>query len=83
MYLDIRLERLKGLREDKDLKQSDVAKLINVTQCTYINYEMGKRQIPIDILIQLALYYNTSIDYILGLTDERKPYPKSILINNN
>ncbi len=80
MYLDIRLERLKGLREDKDLKQSDIAKMLNVTQCTYSNYEMGKRQVPIDILIKLALFYKTSVDYILGLTDERKPYSKSILI---
>lgn len=80
MYMDLRLERLKGLREDKDLKQEEIAKMLNITQCTYSNYEMGKRQIPIDMLIKLAIFYDTSVDYILGLTDERKPYKKSVLI---
>ena len=79
MDYDIKLERLKGLREDKDLKQEDIAKLLNVTQSAYSYYELGKRQIPHDALIKLARFYNTSVDYILGLTDVRKPYPKSIL----
>ena len=79
MSEDIRYERLKGLREDKDLLQKDLAKILNVTQVAYSCYEIGRRQIPIDALIKLADFYHTSVDYLLGLTDERKPYPKSIL----
>ena len=79
MNEDIRYERLKELREDRDLLQKDIAKILNVTQVAYSCYEIGRRQIPIDALIKLALFYHTSIDYLLGLTDERKPYPKSIL----
>ena len=79
MNEDIRYERLKGLREDKDLLQKDIAKVLNVTQVAYSCHEIGRRQIPVDALIKLALFYNTSVDYLLGLTDERKPYPKSIL----
>lgn len=79
MNEDIRYERLKGLREDRDLLQKDVAKVLNVTQVAYSCYEIGRRQIPVEALIKLALFYNTSVDYLLGLTDERKPYPKSIL----
>lgn len=79
MFEEIRSERLRGLREDKDLKQIDIAKILNVTQVAYSCYETGRRQIPIDALIKLALFYNVNVDYLLGLTDERKPYPKSIL----
>ncbi len=79
MNEDIRYERLKGLREDRDLLQKDVAKVLNVTQVAYSCYEIGRRQIPVEALIKLSLFYNTSVDYLLGLTDERKPYPKSIL----
>ena len=79
MNEEIRYERLKGLREDKDLLQKDIAKVLNVTQVAYSCYEIGRRQIPVDALIKLALFYDTSIDYLLVLTDERKPYPKSIL----
>ncbi len=66
--------RIRDLREDADLTQSDVAKLLNVRQNTYSQYENGQRQIPIPLLIALAKYYETSVDYLLGLTDERKPY---------
>lgn len=71
--------RLKEIREDKDLLQIDVSKYLNVSQVAYSYYEIGKRQIPIDLLIKLAKYYNTSVDYLLGLTDERKAYPKSLV----
>lgn len=67
--------RLRDLREDNDLTQSEVAQLLNVRQNTYSQYENGQRQIPIDALILLAKFYHTSIDYLLDLTDERKPYP--------
>lgn len=73
------MERLRDIREDKDLKQIDLAKLLNVTQQTYSRYETGEISIDKNSLIKLANFYNTSVDYILGLTDERKPYPKSIL----
>ncbi len=75
--------RLKELREDKDLKQEDIAHILNVTQVAYSYYESEKRLISIYDLEKLADFYNTSIDYILYRTDERKPYKKSILKNNN
>lgn len=73
------MDRLKEIREDRDLTQSDISKVLNVSQVAYSYYEIGKRQLPIDLLKKLAKYYNTSTDYLLCLTDERKPYPKSIL----
>ena len=73
------MNRLKEIREDKDLLQSDIAKILNVSQVAYSYYEIGKRQLPIDLLKKLALYYGTSTDHLLGLTDIRKPYPKSII----
>ena len=73
------MDRLKDIREDNDLLQKDVAKILNVTQQTYSRYESGEISIDKNSLIKLANYYNTSIDYLLCLTDERKPYPRSIL----
>ena len=73
------MNRLKDLREDKDLLQKDIAKYLNMSQTGYSKYEVGTNDIPTEILKKLADYYNTSIDYLLCLTDERKPYPKSIL----
>lgn len=61
--------RLKDIREDKDLKQSQIAELLNVKQNTYSQYENGQRQIPITALVKLAKFYNVSVDYLLGLTD--------------
>lgn len=68
--------RLKDLREDHDLKQEDVAKILNIAQTNYSKYELGKINIPINTLKKLALIFDTSIDYLLGLTNERKPYPR-------
>ncbi len=70
------MNRLKDLREDKDLKQVDVAKLINISQTNYSKYELEKINIPIETLKELALFYNTSIDYILCMTNDKKPYPR-------
>ncbi|MCI9177331.1 MAG: helix-turn-helix transcriptional regulator [Clostridia bacterium] len=70
------LQRLKKLREDKDLKQINIANLLNMKQPQYARYETGKRDIPLDCLVELAKFYNTSTDYILGITNEEKPYPK-------
>ncbi len=69
--------RIRNLREDADLYQKDLAELLKCTQVCYSNYEMGKRDIPTDVLIQLARFYNTSIDYLLGETDVRAPYPRN------
>ena len=66
--------RIKDLREDSDITQQEIANFLHIKQNTYSQYENGHRQLPIDFLIALAKYYNTSTDYILGLTDERKPY---------
>lgn len=77
--MSINISRLKEIREDRDLYQSDIAKVLNITQSQYSLYENGIRLIPIDKLAILAKYYNTSVDYLIGLTDERKPYPNSII----
>jgi transcriptional regulator with XRE-family HTH domain len=58
-----------------DLRQIDLAEYLNCTQVSYSYYELGKRDIPTDVLIKLATFYGTSVDYILELTDETAPYP--------
>ncbi len=63
--------RLKDLREDNDLKQIELAEFLNIKQNTYSQYENEKREIPIKVLWKLADYYNTSVDYLIGRTDER------------
>ncbi len=68
--------RLKDLREDNDYTQEEIAKLLNCKQNTYQQYESEKRQIPIESLKKLAILYKTSVDYIIKLTDEIKPYPR-------
>ena len=73
------MNRLKELREDNDILQKDIAKYLSVDQSNYSKYELEKINIPNSILLKLADYYNTSIDYILYRTDERKPYKKSII----
>lgn len=69
-------KRIRDLREDKDLSQKELAKILNMSQTGYSKYEVGTNDIPTKILIQLAQFYNTSIDYILGITDEIKPYKR-------
>lgn len=69
--------RIRDMREDKDLLQKHVADYLKCTQVSYSYYEIGKRDIPTDVLIRLAAFYQTSIDYLLGVTDTRKPYPKA------
>ena len=75
--------RFKEIREDKDFSQSDIAKIINVTQPQYSRYELGVNSLPIEKLDKLATFYNTSTDYLLCRTDERIPYSKSKLCKNN
>lgn len=71
------MNRIKDLREDSDLFQKDIAKILNVTQAQYSRIEKNKYQLSYDGLIKLALFYRTSIDYILGLTNEKSPYPRA------
>lgn len=68
--------RLRDLREDNDCTQEKIAQLLNCKQNTYQQYESEKRQIPLESLKILANFYNTSLDYITYLTDEKKPYPR-------
>ena len=70
--------RIRELREDRDLRQTEIAKILNMSQTGYSKYETGENDIPTKILIELAKFYNTSVDYLLGITDESKPYKKSI-----
>lgn len=68
-------KRIRELREDKDLTQEQVGKAVNVPQRTYAYYETGERMIPPQVLVSLARFYGVSVDYLLNLTDETKPYP--------
>lgn len=71
-------ERIRSLREDHDLNQTQIAALLHVVQRTYSDYEIGKTRIPVESLIVLARFYNVNMDYITGVSDERKPFPKKI-----
>lgn len=66
--------RIRDLREDRDLTQKEIAEYLHIKQNTYSQYENEQRQLPIYVLISLAKLYNTSTDYILGLTNNPKPY---------
>lgn len=68
--------RIRALREDNDMTQAKVAQLLQVGQKTYSDYELGKTRIPVDSLIVLARLYNVSMDYICGISDIRRPFPK-------
>ena len=68
--------RLRDLREDRDLKQKDLANLLNIHQTTYSDYELGRLNIPVAVLHALADHYDVSIDYLLGRTSRKEPYPK-------
>lgn len=70
--------RIRDLREDKDLTQTQIAEYLNCSQRIYSNYERGDVDIPTQILIKLAKLHDTSVDFLLGITDERKPYPKKL-----
>lgn len=69
-------QRLKDLREDRDLKQSDIAAILQTTQTYYSQYELNKRPLPIRHLITLCQFYNVSADYILGFTNDKKELPR-------
>lgn len=67
-------KRIRELREDHDLTQRQIAAILNITQPQYFRYEQGYRDIPTDLLIALAKQYDTTTDYILGLTNDPKPH---------
>ena len=70
--------RLKDIREDADVAQKTVADVLNIKQNTYSQYETGKRQLPLNALVELALYFGVSTDYILELTDDPTPHARGI-----
>ncbi len=70
------VQRIRDLREDKDLKQSDIAKILKTTQGYYSKYELGVRELPIHHLITLCQFYDVSADYILGFTNTKKEKPR-------
>lgn len=69
------IDRIRSLREDNDINQSDIAKILNVGQKTYSDYETRKIRIPLDSVIILAKYYNVDMNYICGISDIKKPFP--------
>ena len=68
--------RLKELREDRDLPQTQIPKILNMSQTGYWEYETGENDVPTKILIELAKYYKVPVDYILGSTNETEPYKR-------
>lgn len=69
-------ERIAELRKDKGLKQAEMATILNMSQRNYSHIEVGDYDIPTEVLIKLCIFFDVSSDYLLGLTDERLPYPK-------
>lgn len=76
MKMAERYERIRNLREDSDLTQAEIGRQIKVPQRTYAYYESGERMIPLRVLVALGQFYHVSVDYLLGLTDRKAPYPK-------
>jgi len=70
--------RIKDLREDREIKQIEIARQLNISQTNYSKYELGKINIPIETLKKIAIILETSIDYLLGLTDTVEPYPRRL-----
>ena len=68
------MDRLKDLREDRDLTLKQIGKILGCSQTTYSRYETGNLNVPVDILKKLAKFYKVSIDYLIGLTNEKRPY---------
>lgn len=68
--------RIRDLRNDKDMTQTDIADKLGMSQTGYSKYETGENDIPTTVLIRLAEIHKTSVDYLLGLTDQQKPYPR-------
>ena len=73
-------DRIRNLREDKDMTQSQMAEYLSIHQTTYSDYELGHLNIPIPVISKIADLFETSIDYLINRTDERKPYPRKKLV---
>ena len=71
-----RYARIRALREDRDQTQQEVAEYLECDQSLYSKYERGLRDFPLHLAVRLAEYYNTSIDYLVGITNESRPYPR-------
>ena len=69
-------ERIRNLRIDRDLTQQEIAQVLHIQQNTYSQYETGTLNYPLEVVAALAQFYGTSVDYLLGLTDEQRPYPR-------
>jgi transcriptional regulator with XRE-family HTH domain len=69
--------RIKDMREDSDKTQKVIADYLKCDQSLYSKYERGERDVPLEIVVKLAIYYETSVDYLVGLTKEREPYPRT------
>ena len=70
------LLRIRDLREDRDLTQQEIADLLLCDQSLYSKYERGERPLPLELAVKLAVHYNVSLDYLVGLTNQKNPYPK-------
>ena len=68
--------RIRDMRTDRGLTQTQIAKLLHIGQNTYSQYEIGTTRYPLDVVVKLAQYYNVSVDYLVGLTDQPEPYPR-------
>ena len=75
-YDKLKFERIRSLRVDNNYTQHQIAEYLGIKQNTYSQYEIGALNYPVDVLIKLALFYNVSLDYMLGLTDEKTPYQR-------
>ena len=69
----MKFQRIQGLRIDSDLSQKKIGEILHISQRSYSHYETGSRNIPIEMLIRLADYYDTTIDYLVGRTDNKEP----------
>lgn len=72
----LQYERIRNIRIDRGYSQKEIGELLNVKQNTYSQYEVGILNYPLDVVVKLAKFYGTSVDYLLGLTDVAEPYPK-------
>ena len=75
-YEILKHNRIRDVRNDKEYSQTLVANQLKIAQNTLSQYETGERNIPNDILVQLAIFYDTSVDYLPGVTDDPAPYPR-------
>ena len=72
----MKFQRIQDLRTDADLSQKELSEILHISQRSYSHYETDSRSIPLEQLIRLAIYYETSLDYLANITDNKKPYPR-------